>query len=473
MSTASTPDAGKPASAPRRRALKTLEITLFVLGGACLAYVAAVRLTGYFGSKQEIARFRSRSAARSGGSGSGAGGARRPGSGRSTCGRGRASASAAGSRLLSVECGLPAVVAETDQGVRGEHRRTKRRPARRHAHPESRHRGGGASRLDRLGAEPRRRLDRGHRPTRRPRQRRRRGASRRLLPRSEGHRQRRHDRARAAGSRGAVSGVRHHDRQAGGRVGARSHARALADARDVLPVLLRRLGARSASSSRRRESLPATEPRVSEDAESDGVDARDERHRRIRASFRFRFRCYDRPADESGRTSQVPLSGASRALPGSALGDPRDDSPALSEGDRAVDVGANKGSYTFWMRRAVGAGGRVHAFEPQPELAAYLRATCAVDAMEERRHPRGRRVRPRRARHAACSRVRPIARQPHSRRAPSRVLRRARSAAKRSGWTTRSRTTRRASRFSRSTSKGTSSRCFGARRASSRKTRPR
>ena len=26
----------------------------------------------------------------------------------------------------------------------------------------------------------------------------------------------------------------------------------------------------------------------------------------------------------------------------------------LSEGDRAVDVGANKGSYTYWMRRRVG-----------------------------------------------------------------------------------------------------------------------
>ena len=48
----------------------------------------------------------------------------------------------------------------------------------------------------------------------------------------------------------------------------------------------------------------------------------------------------------------------------------------LSPGDCAVDVGANKGSYTFWMRRAVGATGRVHAFEPQPELAAYLRGAC-------------------------------------------------------------------------------------------------
>ena len=63
MSIASTPDAGKPTAPRPRRGLKTLEITLFVLGGACLAYVAAVRLTGYFGAKREIARFHDRSAA--------------------------------------------------------------------------------------------------------------------------------------------------------------------------------------------------------------------------------------------------------------------------------------------------------------------------------------------------------------------------------------------------------------------------
>jgi len=50
----------------------------------------------------------------------------------------------------------------------------------------------------------------------------------------------------------------------------------------------------------------------------------------------------------------------------------------LSAGDRAVDVGAKKGSYTFWMRQAVGESGRVYAFEPQPELAGYLRATCGA-----------------------------------------------------------------------------------------------
>ncbi|HZP59397.1 MAG TPA: FkbM family methyltransferase [Opitutaceae bacterium] len=38
----------------------------------------------------------------------------------------------------------------------------------------------------------------------------------------------------------------------------------------------------------------------------------------------------------------------------------------------AVDIGAHKGGYAFWMARAVGPAGRVIAFEPQPELAAAL-----------------------------------------------------------------------------------------------------
>lgn len=45
---------------------------------------------------------------------------------------------------------------------------------------------------------------------------------------------------------------------------------------------------------------------------------------------------------------------------------------ALSPGEVAVDAGAHKGAYTYWMRRAVGERGRVFAFEPQPRLAAYL-----------------------------------------------------------------------------------------------------
>ncbi|MFY9552485.1 MAG: FkbM family methyltransferase [Thermoanaerobaculia bacterium] len=47
---------------------------------------------------------------------------------------------------------------------------------------------------------------------------------------------------------------------------------------------------------------------------------------------------------------------------------------ALGPGAIAVDVGANKGAYLYWMRRAVGETGRVFAFEPQATLAAYLRA---------------------------------------------------------------------------------------------------
>jgi len=44
----------------------------------------------------------------------------------------------------------------------------------------------------------------------------------------------------------------------------------------------------------------------------------------------------------------------------------------LGPGDTAVDVGANKGAYLHWMRRAVGPDGSVIAFEPQPGLASYL-----------------------------------------------------------------------------------------------------
>jgi FkbM family methyltransferase len=46
----------------------------------------------------------------------------------------------------------------------------------------------------------------------------------------------------------------------------------------------------------------------------------------------------------------------------------------LDAGDTAVDVGAYKGGYTYWMRRTVGERGRVLAFEPQAEAASLLRA---------------------------------------------------------------------------------------------------
>ena len=46
-------------------------------------------------------------------------------------------------------------------------------------------------------------------------------------------------------------------------------------------------------------------------------------------------------------------------------------------GSVVVDVGANRGVYTYFMSRAVGPRGRVLAYEPQPDLAAYVQAGMA------------------------------------------------------------------------------------------------
>ncbi len=48
----------------------------------------------------------------------------------------------------------------------------------------------------------------------------------------------------------------------------------------------------------------------------------------------------------------------------------------LHPGDTAIDVGAHKGGYIYWMRKCVGKGGSCFAFEPQPILTEYLRSTC-------------------------------------------------------------------------------------------------
>jgi FkbM family methyltransferase len=45
----------------------------------------------------------------------------------------------------------------------------------------------------------------------------------------------------------------------------------------------------------------------------------------------------------------------------------------LRKGDVVMDVGCHKGGWLYWMRHAVGSTGQVHAFEPQPELASYLK----------------------------------------------------------------------------------------------------
>lgn len=41
-------------------------------------------------------------------------------------------------------------------------------------------------------------------------------------------------------------------------------------------------------------------------------------------------------------------------------------------GTTALDVGANRGVYSYWLSKQVGPTGRTIAFEPQPELAEYL-----------------------------------------------------------------------------------------------------
>ena len=54
---------------------------------------------------------------------------------------------------------------------------------------------------------------------------------------------------------------------------------------------------------------------------------------------------------------------------------------ALRPGDTALDIGAHKGGYLYWLQARVGPAGRVIAFEPQPDLADYLeRAMTALGA---------------------------------------------------------------------------------------------
>jgi FkbM family methyltransferase len=50
---------------------------------------------------------------------------------------------------------------------------------------------------------------------------------------------------------------------------------------------------------------------------------------------------------------------------------------AVHPNDTVCDIGANKGSYLYWLSRWV-AQGHVVAFEPQARLASYLRSACAA-----------------------------------------------------------------------------------------------
>lgn len=42
------------------------------------------------------------------------------------------------------------------------------------------------------------------------------------------------------------------------------------------------------------------------------------------------------------------------------------------KGKTVIDIGANRGIYSYWMEKTVGPAGKVVAFEPQPELEAHL-----------------------------------------------------------------------------------------------------
>ncbi len=47
-------------------------------------------------------------------------------------------------------------------------------------------------------------------------------------------------------------------------------------------------------------------------------------------------------------------------------------------GATILDIGANKGIYSYWMHKQIGANGNVIAFEPQPELCRYLNNVKSV-----------------------------------------------------------------------------------------------
>ncbi|MBC8354925.1 MAG: FkbM family methyltransferase [Planctomycetes bacterium] len=44
----------------------------------------------------------------------------------------------------------------------------------------------------------------------------------------------------------------------------------------------------------------------------------------------------------------------------------------VAAGETVLDIGANRGAYSYWLAKAVGPSGTVYAFEPQQELAQYV-----------------------------------------------------------------------------------------------------
>ena len=66
-----------------------------------------------------------------------------------------------------------------------------------------------------------------------------------------------------------------------------------------------------------------------------------------------------------------------------SLGDAQVVSPYLRPGMTALDVGANLGTFTLFLAGAVGATGRVHAFEPVRASRRLLAANCALNGLDQ------------------------------------------------------------------------------------------
>lgn len=54
----------------------------------------------------------------------------------------------------------------------------------------------------------------------------------------------------------------------------------------------------------------------------------------------------------------------------------------VQKGNTALDIGAHKGAYLYWLRKAVGSKGQIIALEPQPTLYNYLKTAIAKFGFE-------------------------------------------------------------------------------------------
>ncbi|MFT5466671.1 MAG: FkbM family methyltransferase [Verrucomicrobiales bacterium] len=55
----------------------------------------------------------------------------------------------------------------------------------------------------------------------------------------------------------------------------------------------------------------------------------------------------------------------------------------LKPGDLAIDIGVHKGAYSYWMAKSVGPTGKVAGFEPQRELADYVKKLAGLSGLDQ------------------------------------------------------------------------------------------